>query len=268
MRVRLFMLVIIFFPAIYCLAGPSAAKNSLLIFHESHRLILGEVPEHTADLHSILTDAHTTAAKDYAITTGVFAITAAIRSVAGYNLREPRKRSIRRVYSRRRTNRHWKKYLHIKSEKARPVVKLKVPANGNLITAVAMTGNIEKRKGHLPWPVSSGTVSMRFGLYEVLKGINHNSIGITIETTPGVPVTAVFGGYVYSIFTVYDRPVVMIRHGKFFTTYSNLTAVGVCKDEPVTTGQILGTVAENGQLDFIISDKKDKYFDPEKWLKK
>ena len=158
--------------------------------------------------------------------------------------------------------------MRLRPVRAKSVVKFEVPSNGKLVSHVAMNGNIEKWKARLPWPVSSGTVSMRFGLYEVIKGINHNSIGITIETAPGIPVTAVFGGYVQSIFTVADKPVVMIRHGKYFTTYSNLAVVSVCKDEPVSTGQILGQVAENGQLDFIISDKMDNYFDPEKWLKK
>lgn len=158
--------------------------------------------------------------------------------------------------------------MRYRTVRARPALKFDVPKNGNSISGVAMTGNIEKGKGRLPWPVSSGTVSMRFGLYEVLKGINHNSIGITIATAPGVPVAAVFGGYVYSIFNIDDKPVVMIRHGKYFTTYSNLAFVSVCKDEPVSTGQILGQVAENGQLDFIISDKMYNYFDPEKWLRK
>ena len=148
------------------------------------------------------------------------------------------------------------------------MVRMDVPANGNKISSVAMTGNIEKWKGRLPWPVQSGTVSMRFGLYEVLKGINHNSIGITIETAPGIPVTAVFSGYVQSVFAVDSKPVVMIRHGKYFTTYSGLTAAAVSKGEPVVAGQNLGQVAADGQFDFIISDIKDNQFDPEKWLKK
>jgi septal ring factor EnvC (AmiA/AmiB activator) len=109
---------------------------------------------------------------------------------------------------------------------------------------------------------------MGFGLYEVFKRHNHNSIGITIETAPGMPVTAVYGGYVQNVFTVDDKPVVMICNGKYFTTYSGLTTTAVSKGEPVITGQTLGQVAADGQVDFIISDKTDSYFDPVKWLKK
>jgi septal ring factor EnvC (AmiA/AmiB activator) len=183
-------------------------------------------------------------------------------------MHEPARRSIRRSYSGKRVHRKLRRRLHYKTIKGKTLTKFDVPEKGSLITSIAMTGNIEKAKGHLPWPVSSGTVSMRFGLYEVLKGIDHNSIGITIETSPGMPVNASFGGVVHSIFNIDNKPVIMIRHGKYFTTYSNLAFVSVCKDEQISTGQILGQVAENGQLDFIISDKSDNYYDPEKWLKK
>lgn len=237
---RLFLLLVMICPVMPCLARPSDLKNSLVFTNYDRGLAPGE--------------AH--------------AFKSADRNTVAYIYREPRRRSTRKSYSKRRVSRRWKRYFHSKAIKARPAVKFAVPASGNAVSAKAMTGNIEKWKGHLPWPVSSGTVSMRFGLYEVLKGINHNSIGITIETAPGMPVTAVYGGIVQSIFTVDNKPVVMIRNGKYFTTYSSLAFVTVCKDEPITTGQTLGQVAENGQLDFIVSDKADNYFDPEKWLKK
>ncbi len=237
---RLFLLLVMICPVIPCLAAPSDAKNSLEIEYK----YLESAPAE------------------------VLTVFSANRSTGFYEYREPRRRSTRKSYSKRRINKRWKRYLHTKTIKARPAVKFAVPANGSIVSGVAMTGNIEKWKGHLPWPVTSGTVSMRFGLYEVLKGINHNSIGITIETAPAMPVTAVFGGVVQSIFMVDNKPVVMVRNGKYFTTYSSLAFVSVCKDEPITIGQTIGQVAENGQLDFIVSDNADHYFDPEKWLKK
>jgi len=240
MSVRLFLLVILICPVTLCMAGPSTGKIPLFITGND----LKPGAEETSSIEETVLGA---------------------RAVKVY---KPTKRSIRRTYSKKRLNRRFRRYMRLKTVRAKAVLKYEVPADGNLAPHVAANGNIEKWKAHLPWPVPSGTVSMRFGLYEVLKGINHNSNGITIETTPGIPVTAVFGGYVQNVFTVADKAVVMIRHGKYFTTYSNLATVSVCKDDPVSTGQILGQVAENGQLDFIISDIKDKYFDPEKWLKK
>lgn len=128
-----------------------------------------------------------------------------------------------------------------------------------------LSGNFEKNKGHLPWPVS-GTVSMAFGPHEYIKGIIHNNQGVTIDVNAGAAVKAVFEGQVSSVFNVGDVNAVIIRHGKYFTTYSNLSTVSVNKGDQVRTGQIIGRVGEIGQLEFVLSDEKDHMFDPEKWL--
>ncbi|HTI10433.1 MAG TPA: peptidoglycan DD-metalloendopeptidase family protein [Puia sp.] len=132
---------------------------------------------------------------------------------------------------------------------------------------VHLSGNFIKNKGHLPWPVS-GTVSMAFGPHEYIKGIIHNNQGITIDVSPGAAVKAVFEGEVGSVFNVGDVQAVVIRHGSYFTTYSNLSTVSVTKGEQVKTGQIIGRVGEINQLEFLLSDEKDHMFDPEKWLRR
>jgi murein hydrolase activator len=138
----------------------------------------------------------------------------------------------------------------------------------NTSADIALSGNFEKDKGHLPWPIASGTISMRFGPHEYIKGIIHNNQGITIESSTGSAVTSVFDGDVQSVFNVGDVMAVMIRHGKYFTTYCNLSSVAVSKGQTVKLGQTLGKLADIGQLDFVISDDKDRLFDPEKWLRK
>ncbi len=133
---------------------------------------------------------------------------------------------------------------------------------------IVLSGNFEKDKGHLPWPVASGTIAMRFGPHEYMKNIFHDNQGITIECAEGSSVMAVFDGTVSIIFNVGDVMAVMIRHGKYFTTYSNLSAVSVSKGQAVKTGQQLGKVADIGQLEFVLSDEKDHLYDPEKWLRR
>jgi septal ring factor EnvC (AmiA/AmiB activator) len=133
---------------------------------------------------------------------------------------------------------------------------------------IALSDNFEKDKGHLPWPIASGTIAMRFGPHEYIPGIIHNNQGITIESSPGTSVTAVFDGEVQSVFNVGDVSAVMIRHGKYFTTYSNLSSVSVSKGQTVKTGQLLGKLGDLGQLEFVLSDEKDKVFDPERWLRR
>jgi len=130
---------------------------------------------------------------------------------------------------------------------------------------VHLSDDFIKNKHHLPWPVS-GTISMAFGPHEYIKGIIHNNQGVTIDVSAGAVVKAVFKGVVTSVFNVGDVTAVIIRHGKYFTTYSNLSSAIVSKDQEVQTGQTLGRVGEGGQLDFLISDENDRYYDPEGWL--
>jgi murein hydrolase activator len=130
-----------------------------------------------------------------------------------------------------------------------------------------LSGDFLKNKGHLPWPIS-GTISMAFGLHEYIPGIKHNNIGVTIDAQPNAAVKAVFEGVVETILYIGDVSAVMVRHGKYFTTYQNLTTVSVTKGEKIHMGQIVGQVDSKGQLEFIVSDEKNNYFDPERWLRR
>jgi septal ring factor EnvC (AmiA/AmiB activator) len=132
---------------------------------------------------------------------------------------------------------------------------------------VHWTGDFIKNKGHLPWPIS-GTVSMAFGLHELIPGVKHYNIGVTIDAQSGAVVKAVFDGEVENVFNVGDVEAVMIRHGKYFTTYSNLGTVSVQKGTKIHMGQIVGQVDSKGQLDFVVSDEKGINYDPERWLRR
>jgi len=132
---------------------------------------------------------------------------------------------------------------------------------------VHLTGDFERNRGRLPWPVS-GTISMAFGPHEYIKGIVHNNLGVTIDVQAGAAVKAVFQGEVQAIFNVGDVQAVMVRHGRYFTTYSNLSTVSVTKGEHINTGQILGRVGDVAQLEFAVSNEKGTMLDPERWLKR
>lgn len=135
---------------------------------------------------------------------------------------------------------------------------------------IHLTGDFLKNKGRLPWPVT-GTVSMSFGRHEYIKGIWHDNAGVTIDVQPGAAVKAVFEGEVQAIFNVGDVQAVMIRHGQYFTTYSNLGTVSVTKGEHVGTGQIIGRVGgemATPQLEFVLSDAQGRNQDPERWLRR
>jgi septal ring factor EnvC (AmiA/AmiB activator) len=155
----------------------------------------------------------------------------------------------------------------------KPVVRESVAFNTE--ADLKLNAGFENNRLKLPWPVDQGYVCVHFGSYQIgdtkLKGDNP---GITICTPqPGTNVKAVFDGEVVSVFNIGDTKSVMIRHGKYFTVYSNLSSVNVSKGAEVRTNQSIGKVAENeeegegGKLEFLLM-QENKKLNPESWLRK
>lgn len=136
---------------------------------------------------------------------------------------------------------------------------------------LALGTNFEANRGRLPFPVDNGYVAIAFGPYTVpgttVKG---NQDFITIASPEGTVVKAVFDGEVASIFDVGGMSAVTIRHGKYFTTYSNLASVNVKKNQQIKTGQTIGRVGTNlegeGQIDFILT-RETQMLNPASWLR-
>ncbi|MER3499515.1 MAG: hypothetical protein C4308_13255 [Chitinophagaceae bacterium] len=139
---------------------------------------------------------------------------------------------------------------------------------------VALNSSFAANKGRLPWPVDNGVVSIRFGPYTVEgTGLKGDNPGITIETpSAGVAVKTVFEGEVVGVYNLGDGMAITIRHGKYFTTYSNLSSASVGKGDPVKTGQQIGRAGRaddgsGGQIDFLLMIES-KNINPEAWLRR
>lgn len=156
----------------------------------------------------------------------------------------------------------------------KPNVTNAAPAKSVLLPTeadVTINTNFEKNKGNLPWPVSSGYLILHFGDNKLPNGVIINSQGISIGSDIGTPVKAIFGGEVVSVGNIDDLQMVVVKHGKYFTTYSNITGVNLSRGQNITTGQVIGRVAENldgvGAIDLWISNEHSE-MNPETWLKR
>ncbi|HZF65615.1 MAG TPA: peptidoglycan DD-metalloendopeptidase family protein [Chitinophagaceae bacterium] len=135
---------------------------------------------------------------------------------------------------------------------------------------VALNSSFEKNRGRLPWPVDQGYVSIPYGSSKV-GGLSMDNPGITISTpSTGTNVKAIFEGEVSSVSNLGDGMMVMIRHGKYFSVYSNLSSVSVNKGMQVRRGQSLGRAGEaddgsGGQIDFLLMNET-RNVNPEPWL--
>jgi len=109
--------------------------------------------------------------------------------------------------------------------------------------------NFKANKGRLPWPVEKGAICIPYGNSKHPEFSNldvHNS-GIDIKTESGMMARSVFAGEVSGIQVSQSTGTytVMVRHGDFFTTYSNLSSVSVNQGQKVGIKQTLGKIKTN-----------------------
>ncbi|MFT4092979.1 MAG: peptidoglycan DD-metalloendopeptidase family protein [Niabella sp.] len=157
-----------------------------------------------------------------------------------------------------------------------PVVENKAPAGGYLnykADDIALNSDFSQNRGRLPAPVE-GVITLGFGRYKI-EGVGPDIVGdnpgVTYTAQVGAPVRAVFNGEVASVSKVGGTSFVVLRHGKYFTAYSNLASVSVSKGATVSRGQTIGTVGSDdetgsGKLDFILMIE-EKNVDPRAWLR-
>lgn len=133
----------------------------------------------------------------------------------------------------------------------------------------------EKNKSTLPWPVSSGFISGKFGTHPhpVLKQVKVPNDGVNIQTKENEQVRAVFDGVVKKVAIVPGefRYVVIVQHGNYFTVYAKLKKVNVKMGQQITRQEVIGEVNtdNNGvsELQFQVWKQTQK-LDPELWLAK
>jgi septal ring factor EnvC (AmiA/AmiB activator) len=133
--------------------------------------------------------------------------------------------------------------------------------------------SFKANKGKLPWPVSKGFISTGYGDQphpEYKNIVIHNS-GIDITTDSGSSAMAVFNGEVsgVQVSQTTNTYTVLVRHGDFFTAYSNLSNVSVSVGQKVTTKQVLGKIKTNAKgnsvLKFVIN-QNTTVLNPKSWI--
>ena len=136
-----------------------------------------------------------------------------------------------------------------------------------------LSTNFVNNKGKLPWPVERGVISSSYGKHTsvVSDKVTVTNNGIDIATTEGALARAVFDGEVASVTKLTGaNTVVILRHGEYFTVYSNLENVTVKRGDKVKTKQNLGTVHTNKtenktELHFELLKEQNRQ-NPANWL--
>lgn len=138
-----------------------------------------------------------------------------------------------------------------------------------------LSNNFAQNKGKLPYPVEQGIITGKYGKsqHPTQKKVIVNNNGIDITTSKGSKARSIFDGEVCSIITQGSNSVILIRHGLYFTLYSNLDKVYVKNGDKVSTGQEIGRVhtdANDGKtvLHFEIWQENRTTVNPALWIKK
>ncbi|MEO8568364.1 MAG: hypothetical protein ABI419_04495, partial [Ginsengibacter sp.] len=117
---------------------------------------------------------------------------------------------------------------NIPSKTTKPAAEKK--SSGSVLVSTEadklLDASFERNRGSLPWPVA-GFVSAHFGPNKLPGGIDYDNPGVTIGAKIGESVKAVFDGEVTLVSYIEDRQAVFLKHGKYFTVYSNLASANV-----------------------------------------
>ena len=133
--------------------------------------------------------------------------------------------------------------------------------------------NFENNRGRLPWPLDGGKIYGQFGRQQIegTKLVADND-GIFIKTTVGAIVKCVADGEVAAVMDLDAFQAVMVKHGKYFTTYNMLATVNVKVGDAVKAGSVLGKVAADldgdGQFEFQVLNDRKVFQNPENWLRR
>lgn len=138
---------------------------------------------------------------------------------------------------------------------------------------VKLSSEFAANKSKLPWPVERGFISEYFGTqnHPTLDNIIVNNSGVKIRTPKNSKARAIFGGEVsYVIEIPGANHSVIIKHGKYFTVYSNLKSISVKRGDKVKTRQEIGVVGEskiNGETEIELQVwKSGEKLNPAQWI--
>lgn len=139
---------------------------------------------------------------------------------------------------------------------------------------IKLSKDFVKNKGKLPWPVKKGHIVEHFGKHPhpTLENVIISNNGVEIRTDKAQYATSIFDGVVVNSFYLpTTQNSIIVKHGEYFTVYSNLKTVIVNLGDQVKTGQKLGiayTSEENITKIHLEVWKSTTKLNPEYWIKR
>ena len=203
------------------------------------------------------------------------ALTKKIDELVAYELEQARKRAEAEA-RRKREAEQAKAKKNAKSSGKNKTGKgsssAKTPPPSKWLTAEdqKLNGNLEQNKGRLPVPITGPyRIARRFGLTQVTAGVTLDNKGTNYMGQSGARARAIFDGEVSAVFQLGSLKNVLVRHGSYISVYCNLSSTIVTRGQKVKARDILGTVADDGQGNYVLHfqlRKETAKLNPEVWI--
>ncbi len=166
------------------------------------------------------------------------------------SLKKKEKQIQKDITAKQKQTKELKKQIEaIVAEETRKAKEREAAARKNNTRSVdyRLSSSFEQNKGKLPYPVENGIITRRYGSsqHPTQKNVTLENDGVDISTTKGSKAKCVFSGEVCCIMNQGGNNAILVRHGLYFTFYSNLEKVYVKDKEKVSTGQDIGLIHTN-----------------------
>lgn len=135
-----------------------------------------------------------------------------------------------------------------------------------------LNGSFVQNKGRLPVPITGPyMIGNHFGTYQVsgLKNVHLDNKGTNFVGQSGARARCIFDGQVTAVFQFGGTQNVLIRHGSYISVYCNLSSVIVRKGQAISARDIVGTVANDGDGNYVLHfqlRKETVKLNPEHWI--
>ena len=96
-----------------------------------------------------------------------------------------------------------------------------------------------------------------------------NNKGTNYVGRPDARARTIFDGEVSAVFAFGGMKNVLVRHGSYISVYCNLSSVIVQKGQKVKARDLLGTVANDGEGNYVLHfqlRQETKLLNPEQWI--
>ena len=133
-----------------------------------------------------------------------------------------------------------------------------------------LSGSFASNTGRLPMPITGAYKVVRgFGsnVVDGARGVHLSSKGIYLKGQPGAQARCIFNGEVSKIYYTGSSYIVMVRHGRYISVYSDLASVHVSAGQKVNTNQTLGNLGPTNIMQFQLRNWTE-LLNPRSWLKR